>query len=214
MHTYICKHTYTHTHIKQALQQLDLLGKHTNIVQVLGIHTESTTDTNAQITREITLVKEFARFGNIHELLKNQSSSLPEADARNTWFLNIAKQICSGMCVLHAHGIVHTRLSARKIMVFFHDDAFPDNVMVKISDSEAGLFMSPTQKNSGSEETRRYLRWSAPEVIANQLYTEQTDVWAFGVLLWELWSLSRSVYLIFFVYFYACIYTYIYDICI
>ncbi|VDM36276.1 unnamed protein product [Hydatigera taeniaeformis] len=92
-------------------------------------------------------------------------------------------QIASGMCALEAKHIQHRDLAARNILLT-HDR------QIKIGDF--GL-----SRADGSHFTcgRISTRWTAPEVLESEAnFTLRSDVWSFGVVVWEIYSLGSLPY--------------------
>ncbi|KAK6185769.1 hypothetical protein SNE40_007926 [Patella caerulea] len=94
--------------------------------------------------------------------------------------LEYAVQVVDGMCFLSDKGIYHRDLAARNVMVDKSDTA-------KIADASFSYDFYPAEYMHDSSKNR-YLpvRWMAPESLSNGFYDSKTDVWSFGVLLWEL----------------------------
>ncbi|KAH9281505.1 Tyrosine-protein kinase csk-1 [Echinococcus granulosus] len=92
-------------------------------------------------------------------------------------------EIASGMCALEAKQIQHRDLAARNILLTQHRQ-------IKIGDF--GL-----SRPDGSKFTcgRISTRWTAPEVLQNEAdFTLRSDVWSFGVVMWEIYSLGSLPY--------------------
>ncbi|KAL5967733.1 Tyrosine-protein kinase CSK [Taenia solium] len=92
-------------------------------------------------------------------------------------------EIASGMCALEAKRIQHRDLAARNILLTQHRQ-------IKISDF--GL-----SRPDGSKFTcgRISTRWTAPEVLESEAnFTLRSDVWSFGVVMWEVYSLGCLPY--------------------
>ncbi|KAH1017454.1 hypothetical protein HUJ05_008094 [Dendroctonus ponderosae] len=96
---------------------------------------------------------------------------------------SFALQIANGMAFLESVGITHRDLAARNILI-------GENKLLKISDfgmARVGVYVNSAQK-------RQPLRWMAPEAIESRTCNNKTDVWSFGVVLWEIGTLGAFPY--------------------
>ncbi len=102
----------------------------------------------------------------------------------HTWTL----QIVDGMHFLSEHKIIHGDLAARNVLL-------DQNLTAKISDF--GLSRQIYCHTSSAKLCRHTMLpwgWMAPEVIGTMKMSSKSDVWSFGVTLWEIYTLGNVPY--------------------
>ncbi|CAL8087973.1 unnamed protein product [Orchesella dallaii] len=125
---------------------------------------------------------------------ENLDGGLKSSDEEDTCFRltheslsNIAMQIAEGMKYLASQHFVHRDLAARNCLV-------SEKGVVKISDFglSRDVYTCDYYKVGGSKLLP--IRWMAPESILYGCFTLESDVWAFGTVLWEIYTWGRQPY--------------------
>lgn len=153
----------TEEFLKEAELQLNI-PPHPNIVQLLGVSIDG--------PRPL-VVLEFCNQGSLDKILFDMDAALSTETQ-----ITIAHSIAKGLNHLHKNNIIHRDLAARNILMH--------NGEAKISDFGLSRALKDDAQVGKTSTNLGPIRWMSPESIATQTYSSKSDVWMFGIILYEI----------------------------
>ncbi|EGD74911.1 TK/HMTK protein kinase [Salpingoeca rosetta] len=148
-----------------------------NLVGILGVSLQQ---------KPWLCVIEYMEYGDLRDVL--QTCEEKKFPLRESEQIHFAKQIASGLAFMASLRYIHMDIAARNCLLTY-------NNVVKVADF--GL----TRKLDEGKDTytlrksaKLPVRWMAVETMTKKLFSEASDVWAFGVLLWEILSYGELPY--------------------
>uniref|UniRef100_A0A7N5JPB8 Tyrosine-protein kinase n=1 Tax=Ailuropoda melanoleuca TaxID=9646 RepID=A0A7N5JPB8_AILME len=156
------------------LQEAKILKQydHPNIVKLIGVCTQR---------QPIYIIMELVPGGDFLSFLRKKKDEI-----KLKQLVKFSLDAASGMSYLESKNCIHRDLAARNCLV-------GENNVLKISDfgmsrqEDGGVYSS-----SGLKQIP--IKWTAPEALNYGRYSSESDVWSFGILLWETFSLGVCPY--------------------
>ncbi|XP_029451095.1 tyrosine-protein kinase FRK [Rhinatrema bivittatum] len=134
----------------------------------------------------IYIVTELMRHGSLLLYLQNDGGSTIKLEQQ----VDIAAQVAAGMAYLESQNYVHRDLAARNVLVGEHDVyKVADFGLTRIFQAENGNVYEP------KPGTKLPIKWTAPEALQFNKFSVKSDVWSFGVLLYEIVTYGKMPYL-------------------
>uniref|UniRef100_A0A8D2IT00 Ephrin type-A receptor 1 n=1 Tax=Varanus komodoensis TaxID=61221 RepID=A0A8D2IT00_VARKO len=170
------KSTYSDSTWWNFLREATIMGQfnHHNIVRLEGVVTKR---------NPMMIITEYMENGALDTFLRENMDKFSCVQ-----LVTMMQGIAAGMTYLSDRNYVHRDLAARNILV-------SHNLQCKVSDF--GLSRILENDVEGTYETKGGkipIRWTAPEAIAHRIFTSASDVWSFGIVMWEVLSYGDKPY--------------------
>nr|CAB3226467.1 tyrosine-protein kinase Btk29A [Phallusia mammillata] len=146
---------------------------HPNLVELYGVVTKQ---------RPICIVTEYMEGGCLLEYIRKNHYLQTHPDT----LLDMCYQVCGAMKYLESINTIHRDLAARNCLV-------GKNLTIKVADFGLSRYVLDDEYTS-SLGSKFPIKWAAPEVLNYTKFSSKSDVWAFGVLMWELFTGGKTPY--------------------
>ncbi|XP_015219382.1 ephrin type-A receptor 5 isoform X2 [Lepisosteus oculatus] len=167
---------YTEKQRREFLGEASIMGQfdHPNIIHLEGVVTKS---------KPVMIVTEYMENGSLDTFLKKNDGQFTVIQ-----LVGMLRGIASGMRYLSDMGYVHRDLAARNILV-------NSNLVCKVSDFGLSRVLEDDPEAAYTTRGGKIpIRWTAPEAIAFRKFTSASDVWSYGIVMWEVMSYGERPY--------------------
>ncbi|XP_062260937.1 ephrin type-B receptor 3 [Platichthys flesus] len=169
---------YTERQRRDFLGEASIMGQfdHPNVIRLEGVLTRIC---------PVLIITEFMENGALDSFLR-----LNDGRFTMTQLVGMLRGIAAGMKYLSDMNYVHRDLAARNILV-------NSNLVCKVSDFGLSRFLDDTSADptyTSSLGGKIPIRWTAPEAIAFRKFTSASDVWSYGIVMWEVVSYGERPY--------------------
>ncbi|XP_060777616.1 ephrin type-B receptor 5 isoform X2 [Neoarius graeffei] len=161
------------------LSEAGVLGQfdHPNVLKLEGVITHTPPER---------IIMEFMENGPLDAFLRENEDQFSVLQ-----LVGMVRGIGAGMCYLSERNFVHRDLAARNILV-------NSNLVCKVSDFGLSRLMKDLDHNmptyTASLGCKIPIRWTAPEAFQHRKFSSASDVWSFGILMWEVMSYGERPY--------------------
>ncbi|XP_015217212.1 ephrin type-A receptor 3 isoform X2 [Lepisosteus oculatus] len=169
---------YTEKQRRDFLSEASIMGQfdHPNIIRLEGVVTRSK-------CKPVMIVTEYMENGSLDSFLRKHDAQFTVIQ-----LVGMLRGIASGMKYLSDMGYVHRDLAARNILV-------NSNLVCKVSDFGLSRVLEDDPEAAYTTRGGKIpIRWTAPEAIAYRKFTSASDVWSYGIVLWEVMSYGERPY--------------------
>uniref|UniRef100_A0A8B9JW47 receptor protein-tyrosine kinase n=1 Tax=Astyanax mexicanus TaxID=7994 RepID=A0A8B9JW47_ASTMX len=167
---------YTEKQRRDFLGEASIMGQfdHPNIIHLEGVVTKS---------KPVMIITEYMENGSLDTFLKKNDGQFTVIQ-----LVGMLRGIASGMRYLSDMGYVHRDLAARNILV-------NSNLVCKVSDFGLSRVLEDDPEAAYTTRGGKIpIRWTAPEAIAYRKFTSASDVWSYGIVMWEVMSYGERPY--------------------
>uniref|UniRef100_A0A8C6MC42 receptor protein-tyrosine kinase n=1 Tax=Nothobranchius furzeri TaxID=105023 RepID=A0A8C6MC42_NOTFU len=169
---------YTEKQRRDFLSEASIMGQfqHPNIIHLEGVITTSC---------PVMILTEFMENGALDSFLRMNDGQFTPIQ-----LVGMLRGIASGVKYLSDMSFVHRDLAARNILV-------NSNLVCKVSDFGLSRFLRENSSDptyTSSLGGKIPIRWTAPEAIAYRKFTSASDVWSYGIVMWEVMSYGERPY--------------------
>uniref|UniRef100_A0A669BMF4 receptor protein-tyrosine kinase n=1 Tax=Oreochromis niloticus TaxID=8128 RepID=A0A669BMF4_ORENI len=167
---------YSDKQRRDFLSEASIMGQfdHANIIRLEGVVTRC---------KPVMIITEFMENGSLDTFLKKHDGQFTVIQ-----LVGMLRGIASGMKYLSDMSYVHRDLAARNILV-------NSNLVCKVSDFGLSRVLEDDPEAAYTTRGGKIpIRWTAPEAIAYRKFTSASDVWSYGIVMWEVISYGERPY--------------------